>query len=276
MANSKIKTRYHYTCGYLLNPQHRVTVDLVGLGGTGSQVLTMLGRMSSSLVALGHPGLYVRAWDPDVISQANIGRQLFSEAEVGQFKANCLTTRVNRFFGTDWEAYTTLYNAETLASFDRPVSNITITCVDTIAARLSIGEHLKDLPVFEQTRTRLVQDDKAPFYWLDFGNAQKTGQVVLGTVQEIAQPDKLPKDQVGVKDLKDVLKMFPSLAEQKEEESGPSCSLAEALEKQDLFINSTLCNLGMTIFWKLFKEMRITYNGAFLNLDTLSTNPIKI
>ena len=30
----------------------------------------------------------------------------------------------------------------------------------------------------------------------------------------------------------------------KEEESGPSCSLAEALEKQDLFINSTLAQLG--------------------------------
>ena len=41
--------RIHYTEQYLLTPQHKVTVNLVGLGGTGSQVLTALARMNEAL-----------------------------------------------------------------------------------------------------------------------------------------------------------------------------------------------------------------------------------
>lgn len=32
--------RVHYIDNYLINPQHPVTVNLIGAGGTGSQVLT--------------------------------------------------------------------------------------------------------------------------------------------------------------------------------------------------------------------------------------------
>lgn len=48
--------RVHYTDSYLLNPQHPVTVNLIGGGGTGSQVLTNLARLDVTLRALGHPG----------------------------------------------------------------------------------------------------------------------------------------------------------------------------------------------------------------------------
>ena len=36
--------RVHYIDNYLINPQHPVTVNLIGAGGTGSQVLTCLAR----------------------------------------------------------------------------------------------------------------------------------------------------------------------------------------------------------------------------------------
>lgn len=59
-----------------------------------------------------------------------------------------------------------------------------------------------------------------------------------------------------------------------ENESGPSCSLAEALKKQDLFINSTLAQLGSAILWSLFREGILNYHGIFLNLKTMRTNPL--
>ena len=75
--------KIHFTDRYLLNPRHPVTVFVIGAGGTGSQVITNLARMSMALQALGHPGLHVTVFDPDTVSQANIGRQLFSETELG-------------------------------------------------------------------------------------------------------------------------------------------------------------------------------------------------
>ena len=96
--------KIHYTDQYLLNPYHPVTVFVIGAGGTGSQVVTCLARMSVALQALGHPGLHVTVFDPDTVTGANIGRQLFSEAETGLNKAVALVTRINRFFGYTWEA----------------------------------------------------------------------------------------------------------------------------------------------------------------------------
>lgn len=51
--------RVHYIHNYLLNPQHPVTVNLIGAGGTGSQVLTNLARLDVTLRALKTiPGYY--------------------------------------------------------------------------------------------------------------------------------------------------------------------------------------------------------------------------
>ena len=69
--------RVHYTDSYLMSPQHPVTVNLIGAGGTGSQVLTCLARLDTALRGLGHPGLFVTLYDPDTVTEANIGRQLF-------------------------------------------------------------------------------------------------------------------------------------------------------------------------------------------------------
>lgn len=275
------KYRFHYAAHYIINPQHRITVDVVGLGGTGSQVLTALARMNAALVKLDHPGLHVRGWDPDTVSEANMGRQIFFEPEVGMNKAVALMSRINRAFGTDWEARPEFFGTFPEKGVDRnyvnylkarPTSNITISCVDTIKARMEIGSRLK--PFANKGVTGDV-NLRTPYYWLDFGNAQKTGQVVLGTLKACQQPEPSPEIE-AVAELPHVLQVFPDLKSQKEEDSGPSCSLAEALTKQDLFINSTLCQLGMAILWKLFREYRIQHHGAFLNLDTLSVNPINV
>ena len=97
-------TRAHFSDSYLLDPRHPVTVNVIGAGGTGSQVVTSLARMDTALRKLGHPGLFVRVYDPDTVGESNIGRQLFSEADLGLNKAQCLVTRINRFFGNDWAA----------------------------------------------------------------------------------------------------------------------------------------------------------------------------
>ena len=130
--------RVHYTDSYLINPQHPVTVNLIGAGGTGSQVLTCLARLDITLRALGHPGLFVTLYDPDIVTESNIGRQLFSLSDVGLNKAQCLITRINNFFGNDWKAFPDIYPVILKDTRRDNLANITITCTDNIKSRLNL------------------------------------------------------------------------------------------------------------------------------------------
>lgn len=260
--------RVHYIDNYLINPQHPVTVNLIGAGGTGSQVLTSLARLDVTLRGLGHPGLFITLYDPDIVTEANIGRQLFSSSEMGLNKAQCLVTRINNFFGNDWKAEPTIFPTMLKDSRWNNMANITITCTDNIKSRLDLWNILKAVPVPD------YRDYKTPLYWMDFGNTQTSGQVVLGTVpKKIKQPTS--QLYTTVSSLK-VITRLVKYARVKEEDAGPSCSLAEALEKQDLFINSTLAQLGCHILWRMFRIGMIEQHGVFLNLDTMKMNPISV
>jgi PRTRC genetic system ThiF family protein len=169
-----------------------------------------------------------------------------------------LVTRINRFFGTGWESVSEKYAGQP--------ANIVITCTDNVESRLYVQE------LFHITSDRHIQPYEKFRYGMDFGNTRTTGQVILGSV-DIKQP---------VSEKFKPVSRLPTAPEQfdytglNEEDSGPSCSLAAALTKQDLFINSTLAQLGCGLLWKLFRECLIEYHGVFLNLDTLKTNPVKI
>ncbi len=260
--------RIHFVDNYLLNPQHPVTVNLIGGGGTGSQVLTCLARLDVTLRALGHPGLFVTLYDPDTVSETNIGRQLFSEADIGLNKAVCQISRVNNFFGNDWRAVPRRFPSQIRKVEQNDMANITITCTDSIRSRLTLWKIMK------VARKTGFHDCDKPLYWMDFGNGQTSGQVLMGTVQEkIEQPkSKLYETAESLK----VITEYVNYANIKAEDSGPSCSLAEALEKQVLFINSTLAQIGCGILWKMFREGKIEHRGAFLNLKSLKVNPINV
>lgn len=59
-------------------------------------------------------------------------------------------------------------------------------------------------------------------------------------------------------------------------DSGSSSSLAKALIEQNLFINSTLAQLGCNILWKMFRNGMIEHHGLYLNLGTMKVNPILV
>lgn len=250
--------KLHYVDNYLLNPQHKISVALVGVGGTGSQVLTSLGRINYALKKLGHPGLQVTAYDMDIVTEANCGRQLFSQQEIGLNKANVLVSKLNMFFGTNWQSKPEMYGDYS------PVANIIISCVDTVKARLAIDKKLRN--------NRQGYDYSRFIYWLDFGNLTDRGQVILGTAGYDVQQ---PKKKYCISMLDSVTDIF-SLEKVNEKDSGPSCSLAEALSKQDLFINSTLAQLGCALLWKMFTKGVIDTHGLYLNLETMRVTPILI
>lgn len=189
--------KIHYTDRYLLNPYHPVTVFVIGAGGTGSQVATGLARISVALQALGHPGLHVTVFDPDTVTEANIGRQLFSGSELGLNKAVALVTRINRFFGFSWEAKGQRYPLKASADREEPaLANIIVTCTDNIRSRMNLWRFLK------KHREHTSNNERSPIYWMDFGNARTTGQVLIGNIRgKILQPvsnEYLPVPRMNV------------------------------------------------------------------------------
>lgn len=269
MKTKTQKPAIHFVEPELLHPYNPVRVNLIGAGGTGSQVLTALARINHSLIALRHPGLAVTVFDDDTVTAANLGRQLFTTDEIGLHKSVALINRINRFFGTNWKGVPQKFNKKTIEANPHYVmAGLTISCVDNVAARFEIASLLGKHEKQQYYRNR-------PLYWMDFGNSRDTGQVILSTVGTIKQAaskkfrtvDRLPFVTVEFKDL---------LQQADQKDDTPSCSLAEALTKQDLFINSSLASLGASLLWQLFREGMITNRGFFLNLAELKTQPLKV
>lgn len=265
-----MKPAIHFVDNYLLQPTNPVTVNIVGAGGTGSQVLTAIARISHSLNMLGHPGLFVQLWDNDFITEANRGRQLFASIETGMNKAVALINRLNRFFGTNWKAIPYKYEAKNLGKVgNNGLTNITISCVDTVSSRFAIAS------ILDSNRNVSRHDPFMPLYWMDFGNSQHSGQVMLSTVGEIPQP-KSKKYHV-VSNLPFITDEFSKLLNDSgERDDTPSCSLADALAKQDLFINSSLASEGASLIWNMFREGMIENRGFFKNLKDFRTQPLRV
>jgi len=267
MKTEKIKV--HFTDSNLINPTNPILVNLIGAGGTGSKVLTALMEMNHSLIELGHAGMQIRLWDDDVITQANLGRQRFAECEIGLYKSVALINRANRFSGTNWKAETVKFEKDGLDKLpENAGATIYISCVDSVKARFGVAEIVKEI-----SKLRNHRDE--PKYWLDFGNSQHTGQVILSTIGAIKQPNSEKYETVA--SLPMVTDEFGELLKQSEtQDDTPSCSLAEALEKQDLFINSSLTQIGCSLLWGLFRNGMTPYRGFFHNLKDFRTHPIKV
>ena len=266
----EVKTKVHFTDNALINPTNPITVNLIGAGGTGSQVLTALARMNHALSELNHAGLSVRLWDDDVITEANLGRQLFAECELGLSKSVALINRANRFFGTNWKAETQRFEKYDLVQLQSNMkSEIYISCVDSVKSRFDIAEILNELKIDKSYYRNQCK------YWMDFGNSQFTGQVLLSTIGDIRQPNSEKYEMV--ENLPFITEEFGELLKISElEDDTPSCSLAEALEKQDLFINSTLAQMGSSLLWNLFRNGLTENRGFFLNLKNFTAKPIKL
>ena len=183
-------------------------IQVVGAGGTGSAMLAGLAQLCIAIDALGGKPPKVVVWDADTVSAANVGRQAFTKGDIGRNKASVLVNRINNCFGLSW-------HDEPRFLDNRHVSHgstIWIGCVDTRKARSTI-------------RSQFL-DNWSECWWLDCGNSQRTGQVVLGVAQnkEVVVPS--------------VAELFPETVNVKADakDNAPSCSLPEALAKQDLFI----------------------------------------
>lgn len=242
---------------HLIDPrmlEGRIEVHLVGVGGNGAQMASRLARLDIAMRALGHPGgLHVTAWDPDDVSESNVGRQLFSQADVGLNKAVVMMHRLNLFYGLDWNAIAARYAPKPFHGGYG--ARLVISCVDSRAAR---------------QRLHTLTNDAT--YWLDLGNTESTAQVVLG------QPaSKRRSVSTAQPRLPCVTELYPELFEPDPNENDtPSCSVRVSLASQGLFVNDAVVTFGCQLLYQLLSKGRLSVHGAVMNLDSLRTAPIEV
>jgi len=270
MKKKQTTTKMHFLDHSIQSNTNPVTINLIGAGGTGSYMADALARADYALVQLGYAGIQVNVFDPDEIDTPNFARSKFNQNYNGINKAVSIVSHLNRSNGTNWKAVPERFDDFQLTTIpSNRAANITISCVDTVKARVEIAERLQLI----SAQFRNVRN--TPLYWMDFGNTQFTGQAIFSTIKVIEQPDTT--DYQGVPTLPLVTEEFFELFKTaKIEDHKPSCSLFDALNQQSLYINSTLANLGGALLYNLITTGMTQYRGYFLDLLNFRCQPIPV
>lgn len=232
----------------------QIVVDVIGAGGTGSQVADQLASLEATLRVLGHPGLRVRIHDGDIVESSNVGRQRFTRHDIGVNKATILTHRINAFYDLEWTAdpsYVELHKETYLSS--AAADGLVITCVDQATFRAELGK------LFRREATNAL--------WLDLGNGDSQAQCVIG---HLGVPNSTPR-------IPNIYDLFPELeAMEQEDDQAPSCSAEEAIARQPWPINRLVATVAMEMLWNLIRSGQSDHHGQFLQTQPFTTSPLPV
>jgi len=104
---------------------------------------------------------------------------------------------------------------------------------------------------------------------MDLGNRASDGQFIIGcpAASHRRHERRLPT----------VLEYFPELADESlPDDDAPSCSVAEALERQSLFVNRIVASHALSLLFDLLGRGSIGHAGAFINLGSGRCAPIPL
>lgn len=228
--------------------ERRVTITVVGAGGTGSQLCDQLASLERALRELGHPGFRVTVFDPDRVTRASVGRQRFTPADVGGNKALLLVNRIRQFYQVEWEARPEAHDPVVYQSCD-----LLITCVDQALYRANLGK---------ANAGRAINT-----LWIDAGNAASHGQVVAGHLGEPSGGRRLPN----------VFDLYPELASMHAvDREAPSCSAEESLRRQSWPVNRAAALHITDLLWTLFTSGAITRHAVHFTVNPMTSTWVPI
>ena len=194
-----------YTLGYAMERPvmaYDGTIAVVGCGGTGSLVAEGLCRLLQP-----DPEIRLLLVDHDRVEPHNLLRQAFYKADVGRFKAEALAERLAKLFerpiGYSVQEFSrNSYNSSLLAR-----AGIVVGCVDNAMARAEIGNGMRP-----------------PCWWVDAGNAENWGQVLVGNA---SSPEQMRR---AFDPAKGICRALPMPSVQRPELLLPAASAITALD----------------------------------------------
>ena len=211
---------------------------VIGAGGTGGYLIPNLARLVTSVNAKASSPNRITLIDGDEVEEKNITRQNFIFSDIGKNKAEVLAKRYSTAFGLEITAFPKFLEEEMELGnimhrhYGFPV---VIGCVDNNRTRQMIYNEFLNRRYW--------------FFWLDAGNEQYSGQVVLGYNHpyEIRRPregmGQLPSDYF----LPSVVDLYPDIFEDTEAvfNSELSCAARAVSAPQSINANLTAANIMM-------------------------------
>jgi len=233
-----------------LAPYDRVTIVLVGCGGTGSHLATGLAAIVLELTARGTPcGLTLV--DPDRVERKNIGRQLFGPADIGRNKADVLAERLRLAYRIPAGAIPERFSAGLIS--DTPAGIVVIVgAVDNPAARAEIAA--------------AVERGRGRVWVIDSGNENHSGQVLIGNCADknafhdcapLGLLDSLPSPYLVMPDLVKAPKHKPRQSQ--------SCADLTESGEQGLMVNRMMAAWTLSIL-NDFLLGQLRYFGVCVDL----------
>lgn len=234
-------------------------IVLVGLGGTGCQWARSIARIVYSLKQSNRSVPQVKFIDPDKVEAHNVGRQLFTPADVGHYKAEVLARRFSFALGLEIRWY-----AEPVDAQRHFVSHGSIVCgaVDNHFARRELA--------------------RVEGIWLDAGNHANGGQVIIGNSADRNRVlAELNGDEPTVRHLPNAALLFPELLEQEPAaavDTATNASCAELAEAgtQSLLVNDFQATIAAQYLYQLLYRQPIQSFITYVDLERLTMRSLPI
>lgn len=239
---------------------HFKTVTIVGCGGTGGQIARSAARIlyDMKVTRMHTPKLVLI--DPDHVELKNVGRQLYTAADVGHPKAEVLMRRFNCALGLDSVAITHPVDAK--RHFDQHNAGIVIGAVDNHLARCELAKIERGI-------------------WIDAGNHADSGQVVIGNTGDSDVMRRHLDGRDGKYSyLPNAALLFPQLLEPEPEPTPApetlSCTELVAAGTQQLLVNDWIAIVASQYLYKLLHRQPIRTFLSYISSDALGVRSVPI
>jgi PRTRC genetic system ThiF family protein len=239
-----------------LVPAAPLTVVLVGCGGTGSHLAQSLARLAVHLRDQGQP-FSLCFIDGDHVEAQNVGRQLFAPSDSGSNKAQVLAARFSALFGLDIVACPRMADSETLLRVKTPSVGgqlVLVGAVDSHTGRQAMEHALRS----------------TYRYWIDCGNHERAGQVVVGTTGQRSRMQGAIAFGGICTDLPAASLLYPELLAPPAPAVGLDCAAAMQTNAQSLMVNQMMAAIAAQYLYQLVVQRRLTTFQTVVDLDSLS------
>lgn len=249
----------------VLPAAERLTVVLVGVGGTGSALAPALARLACLLRSKGVE-LEMLFVDHDTIQHRNVLRQNYSEFEVGYPKVDALSFRLSAVFGLRITAISASLSAERFdewtAGCDRRTGvNLIISAVDNHLARREIA--------------KVVTAQNGRWYCLEAGNEHSSGQVLLGNATD---PNAIKFDKLGLCTglpspyLQEPLLLEPPPADV----NALSCADLTLREEQSPVVNQMVAAIAADYVYQFLVRRELVQMASYFSLAPVTAKSVRL